>query len=173
MDWLIATISDDKSGTSTESINGSLWASELGGAVAIIALAWLISFVLRRPAMIISALAAIIASWWPLSILAGEPAMSRIQNLLDSRISSWAVVSDYQTSYTGPIIALIGCAIVLFGSIIAAIKKDEAKIKKSTYKNVSARKEKIEDDLKENPDSGRVLWDALDNGIDPTTREKE
>ena len=36
------------------------------------------------------------------------------------------------------------------------------------YERKAAREDKIERDLAESPDSGRVLWDALDADIDPS-----
>jgi len=36
------------------------------------------------------------------------------------------------------------------------------------YEKASQRREKIEHDLEAEPDSGRVLWDAIDADMDPT-----
>ena len=36
------------------------------------------------------------------------------------------------------------------------------------YEQETVRREKIRDDLESQPDSGRVMWDALDADIDPT-----
>ena len=46
---------------------------------------------------------------------------------------------------------------------------DSAKLNK--YETEAVRREKLGEDLEARPDSGRVMWDALDSGIDPTDDE--
>ncbi|MDO4909432.1 MAG: TIGR02234 family membrane protein [Corynebacterium sp.] len=170
MTWLTATVADDKTGDAVHAIKGASWSTEITAAVAIGLLAFLGSFIIRRPAMIIGALVAIGASWWPLGLLAGKPDGARAQNLLQSQISDWAEVSQLSVNHQGPILALIGCAITLIGCVIVAAQKTtkKSKVKSSAYEQSAVRASKIEEELKENPDSGRVLWDALDHDIDPT-----
>jgi len=50
-----------------------------------------------------------------------------------------------------------------------AVKKQ----KSSAYETPEVRRQRIAEDLEEDPQSGRVLWDALDAGVDPTDLDKE
>ena len=43
-----------------------------------------------------------------------------------------------------------------------------AKRRSGAYETPEVRRERVRDDLSREPESGRVLWDALDAGVDPT-----
>ncbi|MDO4911818.1 MAG: TIGR02234 family membrane protein [Corynebacterium sp.] len=168
LSWMTASIADDKTGDTTTPISGATWSTELVAAIAIGVIALLASFIRPRIALIIAGLAAIGASWWPLGILAGQPDPARARNLLSGTISDWATVTNLETHSTGPILALVGCALVLIGAVSQAMKKGPERVKSSAYEAKAVRTSKIQSELEENPDSGRVLWDALDQDIDPT-----
>ena len=74
----------------------------------------------------------------------------------------------------GPILALVGAAMALFGAVMLARNPGEDKVKASSkYETPAARQAKLEEDLETSSDSGRVMWDALDSDIDPTDMDKK
>lgn len=185
MTWLEVAVFDDKSGSALIEMVGSAWSTEttalalvlLAGAVAALALRRLG----RRTVAILSALAAIGASWAPLSLLAGEPDPERAHSLLTAgaasqrandpvSISQWAVIDGISVSTAGPVLAMVACAIALFGAVLIAVRPGTDGAKMNKYERAEARREKLTQDLESDPDSGRVMWDALDEDIDPTQR---
>ena len=112
-------------------------------------------------------------------MLAGEPDPARAKSLLTSGVatqnssapttlSDWAQVTDLHVNALGPSLALLGCAVALVGGIVVAMRPGEDTPKRNQYETKAARREKLEEDLADAPESGRVMWDALDEGIDPT-----
>ena len=71
--------------------------------------------------------------------------------------------------HNGPvIIALVAAALGIVGGIILVMRPGEASKGHSRYETPEVRRADAEEDLANNPDSSRVLWDALDAGVDPT-----
>ncbi|ERS39941.1 MULTISPECIES: TIGR02234 family membrane protein [unclassified Corynebacterium] len=185
MDWVVAETADDLAGDRAIAISGGQWSMEttalalvmLAGCVAGLALRRLG----RRVVGVISALAAIGASWAGLTMLAGTPDPERARNVLRAAatnetavnaegISEWAQVVAVEPNVVGPVLSLLACAVALFASVLLAMRPgvDPAAVNK--YERKAAREEKLERELAESPDSGRVLWDALDADIDPSER---
>ena len=54
-----------------------------------------------------------------------------------------------------------------------ALRPGEDTATKNKYEKASQRREKIEQDLQDEPESGRVLWDAIDADIDPTDQDAQ
>lgn len=187
--WVVAASEDDKTGSAANDIIGSAWSLEImaltlvlvAGAVAGLAL----RRIGRRVVGIICALAAAASAWTPVSLLTAGADVERAQKILQgasanknavdsAQISQWATVVSTEVHAWGPILALVGAAIALFGAVMLARNPGEDKVKASSkYETPAARQAKLEEDLETSSDSGRVMWDALDSDIDPTDMDKK
>ena len=187
--WVVAASEDDKTGSAANDIIGSAWSLEImaltlvlvAGAVAGLAL----RRIGRRVVGIICALAAAASAWTPVSLLTAGADVERAQKILQgasanknavdsAQISKWATVISTEVHAWGPILALAGAAIALFGAVMLARNPGEDKVKASSkYETPAARQAKLEEDLETSSDSGRVMWDALDSDIDPTDMDKK
>ena len=139
----------------------------------------------RRVVGIICALAAAASAWTPVSLLTAGADVERAQKILQgasanknavdsAQISQWATVVSTEVHAWGPILALVGAAMALFGAVMLARNPGEDKVKASSkYETPAARQAKLEEDLETSSDSGRVMWDALDSDIDPTDMDKK
>lgn len=187
MIWLTATVVDDKSGETTKDIIGRVWdAAGTPLALAMLA-AMILSFALaplaRRFLGVVSAALAAVAGFAAVTLLGGEPDLDRAQQLLTSgaatqkssdpvQISEWAAVTDATVHAFPVILALLAAACGVVGGVLLAMKPGQARQGHSRYETPDARREGVVEDLDEDPDSGRVLWDALDAGVDPTDRDR-
>ena len=187
--WVVAASEDDKTGSAANDIIGSAWSLEImaltlvlvAGAVAGLAL----RRIGRRVVGIICALAAAASAWTPVSLLTAGADVERAQKILQgasanknavdsAQISKWATVISTEVHAWGPILALVGAAMALFGAVMLARNPGEDKVKASSkYETPAARQAKLEEDLETSSDSGRVMWDALDSDIDPTDMDKK
>lgn len=183
MNWLIVDVFDDKSGDRVIELSGSTWSTEATAIALLLAVAAIAGFALRkwgrRAVGIISALAGIGASWTPLTLLAGTPDPQRAQQLLSSgaasqqaanpvTISSWAEITAMDVQIGGPALTMVGAAFALVGGVLLAMRPGTDGPKLNKYERKAQREEKITEDLKTSPESGRVMWDAIDADIDPT-----
>lgn len=187
MTWLTASVVDDKTGESTEQIIGRVWdAAGTPLALAMLA-AMILSFALapmaRRVLGGISAALAATAGFAAVMLLGGDPDLDRAQQLLTTgaatqkstdpvQISDWATVVDASVHTFPVVLALLAAACGVVGGVLLAMKPGEARQGHSRYETPEARREGVVEDLNEEPSSGRVLWDALDAGVDPTDREE-
>ncbi|QPK78466.1 TIGR02234 family membrane protein [Corynebacterium lizhenjunii] len=183
MTWVHATVDDDKSGTATYDLTGSTWALE-STAVALLLLAGaLAGLALRRGARrgigVAVALAAAGVAWRPVALLTYGADLDRTQQLLHSAgdnttavgaesISSWAQVTAADATVTGPALAIAAAAVALFGAMLLAMRPGQDSARSTRYETKAVRADKLQQELRESPNSGRVLWDALDEDIDPT-----
>ncbi len=183
MRWITVDAFDDKSGQATQSLVGATWSTEIMALALVLAAACVAGLVLRRGGRrvigIVSAAVAVGASLSPLSLLTGEPDAQRAHQLLTSGIASqkansptllseWAEITNITTHPAAALIGIVGCALALFGGVLLAMRPGANTVKGNQYERKQARAEKIRTDLAEAPDSGRVMWDALDEDIDPT-----
>lgn len=180
MSWITVDTFDDKSGAATNAIIGGLWSTEQT-AVAMLLLAGSVAgFALRRTGRrvvgVISALAGIGVSWAPLGLLAGEPDPQRAQQLLatgdEAKIAEWAQITALSVNAAGPALAMLGAAVALFGGVLLAVRPGTDSATLNRYERKQDREAKISRDLEAEPDSGRVMWDALDADIDPTDNRR-
>lgn len=187
MTWLTASVVDDKTGESTEQIIGRVW-DAAGTPLALAMLtAMILSFALapmaRRVLGGISAALAAIAGFAAVMLLGGDPDLDRAQQLLTTgaatqkstdpvQISDWATVVDASVHTFPVVLALLAAACGVVGGVLLAMKPGESRQGHSRYETPEARREGVVEDLNEEPGSGRVLWDALDAGVDPTDREE-
>ncbi|HIW91086.1 MAG TPA: TIGR02234 family membrane protein [Candidatus Corynebacterium avicola] len=186
MTWLTLQVDDDKSGSSVETLNGSAW-DPAGTPVALALLALLIlSFavrpVVRRVLGVVAAVLSAVGGFAAVTLLTTDPDLERARSILASgsatrresdptQISEWATVLD-ATVHTGPLVLLLaGASVGIVGGVIMVMRPGKERKGHSKYETPEARREGVEQDLEENPDSGRVLWDALDAGVDPTDRD--
>lgn len=84
-------------------------------------------------------------------------------------LTGWAEITNLTTHTSAAALAIIGCALALFGGLVLAMNPGKDSAKKNRYERKQERSQKIRKDLEDAPDSGRVLWDAIDADIDPTT----
>jgi uncharacterized membrane protein (TIGR02234 family) len=149
--------------------------------------AMILSFALapmaRRVLGGISAALAAIAGFAAVMLLGGDPDLDRAQQLLTTgaatqkstdpvQISDWATVTDASVHTFPVVLALLAAACGVVGGVLLAMKPGEARQGHSRYETPEARREGVVEDLNEEPGSGRVLWDALDAGVDPTDRDE-
>lgn len=190
--WLTVDTYDDKSGPATTDLVGAVWAPELT-SIALALLAALCATAIlgslgRRIVGAVAALLSIAASWTPMALIIGgqdgvdsQKALdlltsgSASQRATDSQtVADWAQIQTIEVHWLGPTAALVCCALALVGSVL--IVRNPGRVKKqksSAYETPALRRQRIAEDLQEDPYSGRVLWDALDAGVDPTSIQDE
>lgn len=181
--WLDVSVFDDKSGDSQHALVGAVWSTEMT-AVALVLLAAVVATLAlrrlgRRIVATVAALAAAGASWKPLEVLLYGAQPERVKELLTSgaasqqankpeTVTQWAQITDISVSSVGPILSLIGCGIGLSAGILLLMRPGMDATRASTYELKQAREEKLADELAEDPESPRLMWDALDADLDPT-----
>ena len=166
--WLTVDTFDDKSGAATLGIPGATWSTEATAVVLLLLAACVAGFALRRTGRrivgAVAALAAVGASWQPLVLLAGQPDPERARTLLTSGaasqradaevlISEWAEVTNLSVGVTGPVLALLGCAIALFGGVLLAVRPGVDSAQRNKYERKQDREAKIAEDLEETIDA--------------------
>ena len=70
----------------------------------------------------------------------------------------------WTTDKDGIAAALLGLA----GGVLLVARPGEDSPRQNKYEKETVRREKVREDLEEDPQSGRVLWDAISADIDPT-----
>ena len=181
--WLTVTADDDKAGTKTVTIHGASWSTELIAAAIMLAAAAIAGLILRRAGRrIVGGLAAVVAAaggWFILQVLVGgTPDAQRALAILSTnnttsatkgaQLTSWAQITAIDVNTPPVILALIGVAIGLVGGVILAAYPGVDGPKRTQYERKQRRTAHIAAELAAEPDSGRVLWDAIDADIDPT-----
>lgn len=184
MPWLGVEAYDDKSGSKSLDVSGAMWSTETTAVALVLLAACIASFALRRAGRrlvgIVAGLAAAGGAWSPIHLLTTDPDRERVLSLLTSESASghqkdgaaltgWAEITNLTTHTPAAALAIIGCALALFGGLVLAMNPGKDSAKKNRYERKQERSQKIRKDLEDAPDSGRVLWDALDADIDPTT----
>lgn len=183
MTWLTVDVNDELSGASTYDLVGAVWSTETTAIALVLTVAAVAGLALRRWGRrltgVVAALAGIGVSISPLVLMLGEPDFERAHSLLSSgavsqrandpvSIANWAEVTDISTHVAGPVVALLAAAIAVFGGVLLATNPGTDSAKLNKYERAAQRRERLEEDLETSPDSGRVMWDALDDDIDPT-----
>lgn len=186
MAWLTVNYFDDRSGSGSIDLAGGVWSTEVTAVILLLLAGMIAGFVVRRWGRriigAISALAAIGAMISPLSLIFGTPDPERAHSLLTSgaasqkaanpvTIAEWAEIGQVDVHVGGPLLVAFGALIAIIGGIAMAIKPGFDSRKLNKYETAAMRREKLEEDLESTPDSGRVMWDALDADIDPTDHE--
>ena len=181
--WLTVTADDDKAGTKTVTIHGASWSTELIAAAIMLAATAIAGLILRRTGRrIVGGLAAVVAaasSWVILQILVGgtldaQRALAILSTTnttsatKGAQLTAWAQITAIDVNTSPVILALIGAAIGLIGGVILAAYPGVDGPKRTQYERKQRRTAHIAAELAAEPDSGRVLWDAIDADIDPT-----
>ena len=181
--FVTVAIDDDKAGASTKELVGSVW----DPALVPLALAMLASLILsiavqpmfrRVLGVVIVALAAT-ASFRAVQLLTNGVDLARAKSILTSgaatqkqsdpvQISDWAQVISGEVHSLGIVLVLLAAAVGVVGGGILILRPGQESKGHSRYETPEVRRADAEEDLAENPDSARVLWDALDAGVDPT-----
>lgn len=184
--WMTVHYEDDRTGSGTVDVNGATWSTEVTAVVLLLLAAAVAGLALRRWGRrivgVIGAVAALGVVIPPLSLLIGSPSAERAKALLtyggeettigsttgQAAIPEWATISAIDVASLAPVAAVVGALLAAAGAVLLAFRpgKDSATVNK--YEKASQRREKIEQDLEAEPDSGRVLWDAIDADVDPT-----
>lgn len=185
MTWLTVSVTDDKSGDATHTLVGAVWSTEMTAVALVLLAAVVATLVLRRTARrvvaALVALAAAAASWSPLSVLLYGADPLRVKELLTSGAASqrqnkpilvaqWAQVSNIEVSTLGPALALGACLLGVLAAVLLIMRPGVDTARRSAYETKAAREEKLQQDLADDPDSPRLMWDALDAEVDPTAR---
>lgn len=186
MTWLKVTAFDDKSGDKAVDVVGALWSNETTAVALVLAVSFVACLVLKRTGRrIVAILSAVVAGWgaWaPLQLMTTEPDAARALSLLSSdnasskqsegaMLSAWAQITEMSIQIPAGVVGLLGCALALFGAVIVAKNPGKDPEVKTKYQRKQEREATIIEDLDHEPDSGRVLWDAIDADIDPTDRQ--
>jgi len=181
--WLTVTADDDKAGTKTVTIHGASWSTELIAAAIMLAAAAIAGLILRRAGRrIVGGVAGGGGGGGGGGVLppapAGTPDAQRALAILSTnnttsatkgaQLTSWAQITAIDVNMPPVVLALIGVAIGLVGGVILAAYPGVDGPKRTQYERKQRRTAHIAAELAAEPDSGRVLWDAIDADIDPT-----
>lgn len=184
MAWVRAEFVDDISGGGEATVNGADWSTETG-AIAVLLLAGMVAaFALRRLGRrVIGAIctAASVGLAVPaVRLLLGGADPERVHALLTAgadeaqqgnsapAIAQWAEITSATTLVAGPGLALAAALLGLAGGVLLIARPGEDSPRQNKYEKETVRREKVREDLEEDPQSGRVLWDAISADIDPT-----
>jgi len=182
--WVSAGYTDELSGNGTVSLPGADWSLETTAVALLLLVGMIGAFALRRLGRrivgTVSAIAAAAVAISPLQLLIRGADPERVHAILTSRseavastnvgdtIGQWAEITAVDVPSTGPMVAVLGCLLALTGGIVAALRPGADAPKQNKYEKEAVRREHLREDMETKPDSGRVMWDALDADIDPT-----
>lgn len=187
MKYVTAQIFDDKTGEFSRSLVGSVWdpaATPLALAMlACLILSLAMQPLIRRILGVLVVLLAGTASFRSVSLLTTDVDLMRVRDLLVSgvatqrqnapeTISDWAQVASAEVHTAPVLLAIVAAALGVIGGVILAMQPGERTEANSRYVTPEVRREHVHEDLADNPDSSRVLWDALDAGVDPTEADE-
>lgn len=187
--WLTVATFDDKSGDGSHAISGAAWFPESTALVltllAAVGAALILGRLGRRLVGALAALVAAAATWGPVQLLTGGADPDRALSLLQTgqvtqratdpvTVSDWATVSEAGVHQLPPAAALAAGAVALLGAVLLVMRPGGGgDARGGAYETPEVRRARAREDLAEAPDSGRVLWDALDAGVDPTADDPD
>lgn len=181
--FVTVAVDDDKAGASTKELVGSVWDPALVpialAMVAALILSIAVQPMIRRVLGVVIVALSAIASFRAVQLLSSDVDLARAKSLLSSgaatqkesdpvQISEWAQVISGQVHSLGIVLVLVAAALGVVGGAILILRPGQQSKGHSRYETPEVRRADAEEDLAENPDSTRVLWDALDAGVDPT-----
>nr|VDG63320.1 membrane protein [Streptococcus thermophilus] len=184
--WMTVAYADDRTGDGQIGVAGGEWSTEVTAVVLLLLAATVAGLALtkigRRIVGAVGAAAAALVTLPPLTVLISSPDPERIKALLtyggeegaigsttgQAALPEWAQIAEVTTHLAGPLLGVLGAVAAAAGGIFLAVRPGEDTASKNKYEKASQRREKIEQDLQDEPESGRVLWDAIDADIDPT-----
>lgn len=184
--WMTVQYADDRTGSGAVDVNGATWSTEVTAVVLLLLATAVAGFALRRWGRrlvgAVGAVAALASLVPPVSLLAGDPDSERAKALLtyggeestignttgQAAIPEWATISAIDVAALAPAAAVLGALVAAAGGLLLVARPGTDAATVNKYEKASQRREKIEHDLRAEPDSGRVLWDAIDADMDPT-----
>lgn len=183
--WLTVEYADELAGGGSVAVRGAEWSTETTAVALLLFVAAIAAFALRRVGRrVVAAVAALVAAGAavpPAVLLTRGADEQRVHALLTAgsdtaqsgagqaaTISEWAEITAATVHPAGPIVAVVGCLVALAGAVLVVVRPGDDAPKMNKYEKETVRRERLADDLEAAPDSGRVLWDALDADIDPT-----
>ena len=83
-------------------------------------------------------------------------------------IAEWAEITSVATQPLGPVLTLIAALLGVAGGLVLLVRPGTDSPRQNKYEKETVRRERVRADLEEDPNSGRVLWDAISADIDPT-----
>ncbi|WP_301925120.1 TIGR02234 family membrane protein [Corynebacterium glaucum] len=187
--WVSAGYTDDLSGNGVVSLTGAGWSLETTAVALLLLVGMIGAFALRRLGRrivgAVSAIAAAAVAISPVQLLIRGADPERVHAILASRaevvaspnagdtIGQWAEITAVDVPNTGPVLAVVGCTLALVGGLLVAVRPGADAPKQNKYEKETVRREHIREDMEARPDSGRVMWDALDADIDPTDTDSK
>lgn len=184
--WVTASYSDTLAGGGVAHIRGAEWSTETTAVALLLFVAAIGAFALRRTGRrltsIVAALASLGAAVAPTQLLLRGADPERVHALLTAGldtaqtasttqatvVSEWAETTSTSVTTLLPLLSLLGCLVSFAGAVVVVARPGTDAPKQNKYEKEVVRRERLADDLETNPDSGRVMWDALDADIDPT-----
>lgn len=186
--WLRVSYADDRTGGGTVNVSGAEWSTEVTAVVLLLLAATVAGLALRRWGRriigAVGAAAAMAVTAAPASVLVSTPGTERVKAILtyggdagaigstngQAAVAEWAEITEVGVAAAGPAVAMLGALAAFVGGLLLALRPGTDPATASKYEKASQRRENIERDLAAEPDSGRVMWDALDADIDPTEK---
>jgi uncharacterized membrane protein (TIGR02234 family) len=185
MGWVGYTAVDALQPTRDATVLGAQWAGELGplalalGAAGFATLAVRGALVRLVGALVVAvgAAAAVAAA----TVLAGTPDAGRVVRLAE--LPSRVTVDEVRTLVAGPLLALAGAALAVAAGLVLIVRPGGQTGLSSSYETPAARHAAALSVVAGTPNSdpgqarvpltGRLLWDAMDAGQDPTVDTAE
>ncbi len=188
--WLTVDFADELTGGGRVGVRGAAWSAETT-AVALVLLVGAIGVLSlrrtgRRVVGGIVAVAALAVAASPAMLLASGADATRVHTILtagsdsaqtgqagagthgSAGVSEWSEITNITVNALGPTFALLACVLACAGGVMVAASPGGDAPKLNKYEKDAVRRDRIHEDLDAQPDSGRVMWDALDADIDPT-----
>lgn len=184
LEWVSAQYNDDISGGGTVAVNGTDWSTETTAIAVLLLAGMLAAFALRRLGRRIvggiCAAASVALTLPAVTLLVSGADPERMHALLTAgadrtqqassapAIPEWAGITSVATQPLGPVLTLIAALLGVAGGLVLLVRPGTDSPQQNKYEKEAVRRERVRDDLEEDPHSGRVLWDAISADIDPT-----
>lgn len=196
MAWMTVDYRDDLAGDGTATLRGADWSTELSAVAVLLVAGMVAGFALRRTGRrvvgAVCAVAAAASAVPGIRLLAGGADAQRVHAILSAGadagqavsqsaqsaqsaqsgaqavISQWADIASVAVLPAGPSISVLGSVLGVVGALILVLRPGGDAPRQHKYEKEAVRMDNVRADLEEDPSSGRVLWDALSAGIDPT-----
>jgi uncharacterized membrane protein (TIGR02234 family) len=178
--WVDFTAADALQPERAQSLSGAQWAGELGPLALALVAAAAAAFAVRgwaaRALGVLVAVGGAVAAVSPVQALGGSPEPARIATLAE--LPARTEVVDPQLVAWAPVLAIAGAAAAVAAGAFLAIRPSRHRGLSHSYETPAARRDAVRSELAQPPNSvpgesrvpltGRLLWDALDAGQDPT-----
>ncbi|WKD57412.1 Tryptophan-associated transmembrane protein [Corynebacterium capitovis DSM 44611] len=180
--WITASYFDDRAGGGVSTLRGSDWSAESAAVSILLIVAAIATLVLRRVGRrvvgAIAAIAALGAAISPVRLLVDGADKQRVLAILSAgyedtqansdAIAGWSQITDAVVHPAWVALSIVGFLLAAGGGALVASRPGEDSATLNKYETDAVRRSRLNSDLESTPDSGRVMWDALDVDIDPT-----